>query len=235
MAQMAQMSASMLQRRGSMVLGADGTWQFKLSTKYNWDSPKLKRMMGDARRKSLIRCGLILKQTVKKGMSGSRGPRSPLTRPKHWTIGSRHGFELVALVDRVPKSDRVTSWRTQRYPGGMLRSDIEDDYDTARKTVVVGPSKFPKINQLHEFGGRTTRHFVPIPKRARGNRVYGVLTNVKPTVWTGKRGGRARSAPEQAGIYTFSTRVKARPYMGSAIKKARSKIPQQFRNQLRGP
>lgn len=231
MAQMAQMSASMLQRRGSLVQGADGKWTVKVSSKFQWDSKKLRRLEGDARRKSLIRSGLILKRTVQKGMSARR----PSGRPKHWTIGSRHGFELVALVDRVPKSDRVTSWRTQRYPSGMLRSDIEDDYDTAKKTVVVGPSKFPKINQLHEFGGRTTRHFVPIPKKARGKRVYGVLTNVKPTVWPGRRGGRARSAPEQAGIYTFSTRVKARPYMGTAIKKARGKIPQQFRNQLRGP
>lgn len=223
---MGQMKMRALNQRGSLVPDGAGGWKLQVSTKFKWDEAKFRKKEGDARMRALVRAGLITKRSTQKQISA----RKPATRsPKQWKIATRHGFDLIALVDRVPKSDKLTSWRTARNPSGMLRKDIENDYDPKTRSVVIGPSKFPWLNKLHEFGGTTQRYFLPVPRRTRGNRIFGVLTNKKPTV------GKGRDKVEQAGVYSFQARVKARPYMAKGIAAAKGKIPQQFRNQLRGP
>jgi hypothetical protein len=221
-------SIGSLLSRGSLIPDGAGGWKLELSTKFKWDEKKFRRLEGKARMKALSRAGLRVKQSCQKQISA----RKPLSKnPKQWQIATRHGFDLIALVDRPSKPDQLTSWRTPRNPSGMLRKDIENDYDGRSQSVVVGPSKFPWLNQLHEFGGTSKpRYFLPIPRRTRGNRVFGVLTNTRPTVG---RGGRRRV--EQAGVYSFTPRIKARPFMSKGLAAARRKIPEEFRDQLRGP
>lgn len=224
---MGAMKMADLARRGSLVPDGAGGWKLQMSTKFKWDEKRFRRLEGEARMRALSKAGLRVKHACQKQISA----RKPASKsPKRWKIATRHGFDLIALVDRVPKSDKLTSWRTPRNPSGMLRKDIENDYDRKSRSVVVGPSKFPWLNQLHEFGGMSKpRYFSPIPKRTRGNQILGVLTNRKPTV------GKGRSRVEQSGVYSFTFRIKARPYMAKGIAAARKKIPEEFRNQLRGP
>jgi hypothetical protein len=219
------LSMNALNRRGSMVPLPGGGWKLEISTKFKWNTEQVRKKLGEGRRRALERVGFLVKTRTQKGMS-SRRPRKTGRQVK---IANRFGFDLIALIDRVPKTDSVTSWKTSRHPKGFLRSDIEDDYDTRSQSVVVGPSLRPKINQLHEFGGTTTRYFVPIPRRGKRNAVFGVLANVKP------KAGRGRDAPEQTGIFSFQTNIKGRKFQAKGLRLAAPKIPQQFRNQLRGP
>jgi hypothetical protein len=219
-------SIGSLMSRGSLIPDGAGGWKLQLSTKFKWDEKRFRRLEGAARMRALSKAGLRVRHSCQKQISA----RKPSTKsPRQWKIATRHGFDLIALVDRVPKSDKLTSWRTPRNPSGMLRNDIQDDYDRKSRSVVVGPSKFPWLNKLHEFGGSGKRYFLPIAKRSRGKRVFGVLTNVKPSI------SRGKNRVEQAGIYSFSFRIKARPFMAKGLAAARKKIPEEFRDQLRGP
>ena len=139
---------------------------------------------------------------------------------------------LVALIDKVPRPDVVTSWRTPRFPKGFLREDIEYDYDYGRQSVAIGPTKSPKVNRLLEFGGTTTHYFMPFSKQPPGTRrdrtvVYGRLTNRRPTV----RGTRIF----QSGVYSFTRSVRGRGYMEKGLAKALPKIPEKYRNTITGP
>jgi hypothetical protein len=220
------LSISALTGRGSLVPDGAGGWKLQVSTKFKWDIEKFKKREGAARMKALSKVGLRVKHSCQKQISARR----PNSRPRQWKIANRQGFDLIALVNRVPHPNRLTSWRTRRNPSGMLRNDIQDDYDSKSRSVVVGPSRLPWLNQMHEFGKGSSRvYFSPIARRTRGKRVLGVLKNTPPTVGVG------RDKVAQAGIYSFTFRVKARPYMAKGLAAVRKKIPEEFRNQLRGP
>jgi hypothetical protein len=224
-----------LMKYGSV--GTSGGFDFKLdlpASKFKWDSRKLIRKVGEARAKALRRVGLVVKDRTKRVISS----RSPRKNPKRVKVGTRFGLDLIALVDRVPKPDVVTSWRTSRFPKGMLRQDIQSDYDTRTQSVVVGPAKFPKLNVLHEAGGVGVRYFKPVPIRVPGNRVLGILTNTPPKRRQARRDKRGRlryRMVEEANPPTFRIRVKPRPYMARGLAKAMPRIPQEFRDQIRGP
>lgn len=218
-------SIQSLLRRGSLVPDGMGSFRLQMDTKFKWDTAKLKRKVGEARARSLKNVGLMVKGKTQRQMSN----RTPRKRPVNMTVGSRMGFQLIAQVERVPVRDRVTSWKTPRHPKGFLRQDVQSDYDFKSGSVVVGPAKRPTINKVLEFGGSTTRYFVPIAKRARGNRVYGKLANVPP------RAGKGRNAPIQAGIYRFNVRIKKRGFMAKGLRASLAKIPAEFKDQIRGP
>ena len=221
-------SVASLLRGGSMTPTAGGGWTFKIDSKFQWDTPKLKRKIGEANAVALKRAGMDVRQSAQKGMS-SRTPKTP----KEWRIATRQGYDLVALVDRVPKSDVVTSWRTPRSPKGELRQSIEYDYDYRRETVAIGPSAErmrPSVNRTLEFGGTTTHYFVPVQRNPRGRRrntIYGRLRNSRPRV----RGTRI----EQRGVYSFTRTVKGRGFMAKGLAKAMPKIPERYRNTIKGP
>ena len=221
-------SLDRLLRGGSLVPDGAGGFRLKVDTKFKWDTAKIKRKVGEARVKSLKNVGLMLKGRARRQVSN----RSPRKRPVQMRIGSRMGFELVALVDRVPKSDVVTSWKSPRFPKGQLRQALQSDYDFKRQTVVVGPESPPstaKINKLLEFGGPSTRYFVGIPRRSRKNRIYGYLANRPPRTY------RGRDAGYEAGVYSLGIRIRPRRFMEKAIKSAMSRIPLEFKDQIRGP
>lgn len=221
-------SMTRLLRGGSMVPNGAGGFTFKLDSKFQWDTKKLRRKIGEANAKALKRAGMDVRRSVQKGMS-SRTPKAP----RQWSIGRRHGFNLVALVTRVPKTDVVTSWRTSRNPKGELRQSIEYDYDYRRESVAIGPSAErmrPAVNKLLEFGGTTTHYFVPVqrnPPGGRRNTVYGRLSNSRPRV----RGTRT----EQVGLYSFTRQVRGRGFMAKGLAKAVPKIPERYRNTITGP
>ena len=202
-----------------------GSFRLQMDTKFKWDTKKLKRKVGEARARSLKNVGLLVKGRTQREMSN----RTPRKRPVNMKVGTRLGFELIAQVQRVPMRGKVTSWKTPRHPKGFLRQDVQSDYDYKSGSVVVGPAKRPAINKVLEFGGSTTRYFVPIAKRARGKRVYGELANVPP------RAGKGRNAPIQAGIYRFKVRIRKRGFMGKGLKASLARIPAEFKDQIRGP
>lgn len=223
-------SLSQLLRGGSFTPSAGGGFTFTLDlpkSKFKLDQPKMRRKVGEARAKALRQAGLVVRDRTKRKMSF----RSPRSRPVQRKVGSRFGLDLVARIDRVPKAnDVVTSWRTPRNPRGMLRSDIQSNYDHRSKTVVIGPSKFPRLNDLQERGGTAVRFFKPVPIRTRGKRVLGILTNTPPRERVGRRRTRLMANP-----YRFTIRIKRRPYMGKGLAAARPRIPREFRDTIRGP
>jgi hypothetical protein len=90
--------------------------------------------------------------------------------------------------------------------------------------VVVGPSRYPKVNQLNEFGGSKPYYFVPTYGKYPASRkyktpTYGYLTN-KPTA---------------SAIHTFTRNVKPRRFMQQGLTKALPQIPAQFKDTVRGP
>lgn len=227
-----------LMKFGSQVKMPDGSFRFVMDaprSKFKWDDKRLIRKVGKARVEALRRAGLVVKSKAKREIS-NRTPRQ-LKNAKRMVVGKRFGLDLVALIDRVPVGDRVTSWKTPRHPKGMLREDIQSDYDTRTKTVVIGPSKFPKINAMHEFGGSARRWFKPVAMRTRGDRVLGILTNTPPRENYRRIDdrGRRRGRPVMKNAFSFVIRIKKRPYMARGIVKALPRIPEEFRDTVRGP
>jgi hypothetical protein len=229
-------SLAQLMKYGS--IGTSGGFDFKLdipSSKFKWDDKRLKQKVGEARVKALRRAGLVVRDRTKRQMSR----RSPRKVPVRMTVGARFGLKLVALVDRVPKSDRITSWKTQRNPEGMLYRDIQSDYDNRSKSVVIGPSKFPALNELQERGGTARRWFKPIPKKAPRDSVFGILTNTIPREkkrWVTINGrNRRRRGREITSSYSLEIRIKPRSYMAKGLAKAKLRIPEEFRDTIQGP
>lgn len=221
-------SIASLLRGGSMVPNGAGGFTFQLDSKFQWDTKKLRKKIGEANAKALKRAGMDVRSAAQKGMS-SRTPKAA----RQWHIANRHGFELVALVTKVPKPDVVTSWRTARAPKGELRQSIEYDYDYSRESVAIGPSAArmrPAVNKILEFGGTTTHYFVPVRRNPAGNRrntIYGRLQNSRPKV----RGTRI----EQSGLYSFQRTVKGRGFIAKGLAKALPKIPERYRDTVTGP
>lgn len=223
-------SIGQLLRGGSFVPLPGGGYEFKLEfkSKFKWESKKLRRKIGQANATALKRVGMDVRRIVQKGMSW-RTPKAP----RQWKIATRHGFDLVALVTKVPRPDVVTSWRTARNPKGRLRQAIQYDYSYSSESVVVGPSAdtmTPRINVTLEKSGQVTTYFVPTlrnPPGRRRNVIYGRLQNSRPRV-SGTRFG-------QSGLYSFTRTIKGRGYMAKGLAKALPKIPEKYRDTVTGP
>ena len=207
-------------------------FRFRVGTKFKWDTPKVKRLLDDANRRSLKKAGRIVFTAARSSKVISlRSPRAKTDI--RYKIAERHGYHLYAVIDKVPKSDIVTSWRTNRFPGGFLRKSIEYDYSTTSKTVVVGPgsTRGYKVASLQAYGGTAKYWFMPFARKGQskyGKKVYGRLVNSQPMV-----GGR--NGVPQIGVYSFTRQLRGRQYMERAVKiaLAAGKIPEQWRNALR--
>ena len=112
-------------------------------TQFEWK--ELKARVGAARAKALQRAGMDVRRETQRAMS----VRKELSFPRFIDGGTHGGVRLIIKRYQVPKSDRVTSWKTERWPKGFLRSDIISDYDTNTQSVVVGPRMIPRLNKLH--------------------------------------------------------------------------------------
>lgn len=201
-------------------------------TKFKWTKADVVKSVDKARLRGLRIAGAEVRKQTTRSMSN----RKPRAKPQFWPLTQMVSrrvkrsdgsfFEqtgrAVAVVYRVPKPDKVTSWKAT-HPKGYLRQSIEYDYDRATDSVVVGPAtKKAWLNELHEFGGSAQFHLVPIappsgaPKKYRKNTFVGFT--------------------DEPNSYTvpFGTRqIKARPFLGPGLEKAMPKIPAMFKNQLR--
>lgn len=237
------LSMSALGRRGSLVPDGAGGWKLQLSTKFKWDIEKFKKREGEARMKALSRAGLITKRLSQKQFRRRQIMRKPI-----WTNeGTHNGYPLVAIRFQDSTQGRVTTWK----PKEFLRRDIEDDYDPKTRSVVIGPSKFPRLNQLHEFGGRdevklklvrdvpvTNLYQYKVPQsligKGQGRDRRGRFMRKGAYVGTW-HSSRARVKGKRRTVAYDSGKVPKAGYMAKGIAAAKGKIPQQFRNQLRGP
>ena len=198
---------------------ARGRTPFQGKTRFRWGH--VMDRLGEARVKALKIAGA----EVRRGAQRSMSVRAPLKTPRLIDLGTVGGERLVAKRTQVPKDDRVTSWKTQRFPKGFLRSDIQYDYDPATQSVVVGPTKAPRLNRLHEIGGTVNVFFVRttpperVPRRFSGS-VFGIQAN-RPI-------GRD---PVKLGSRT----VKARRFMATGLRVSREKIAPAWRDKIVGP
>jgi hypothetical protein len=207
-------------------------FRLRVGTKFKWDTPKVKRLLDDTNRRSLKKAGRVVFNIARSPkVISSREPRKKSTIK--YKIGSRQGYELYAVIDKVPKADLVTSWKTPRFPKGFLRQSLEYDYSTSSKTVVVGPgsTRGYKVASLQAYGGTGKYWFMPFAREGRAKyarRVYGRLTNSQPMV-----GGR-NGVPEM-GVFSFTRQIRGKGYMERATRLAvaSGKLPEQWKNQLR--
>ena len=207
-------------------------FRFRIGTKFKWDLPKVKRLLDDANKRSLKKAGRIIFTAARSSkVISSRAPRTKTD--KRYKIADRHGYQLYAVIDKIPKSDIVTSWKTNRFPEGFLRKSIEYDYSTTSKTVVVGPgsTRGYKVASLQAYGGSARYWFQPFARQGQSKysrKVYGRLVNSQPMV-----GGR--NGVPAIGVYSFTKQLRGRTYMERAtqIALASGKLPEQWRNALR--
>jgi hypothetical protein len=207
-------------------------FRFRIGTKFKWDTPKVKRLLDDTNRRSLKKAGRVVFNIARSRKVISQ--RSPRTKTdKRYRIADRHGYQLYAVIDKIPKADIVTSWKTERFTQGFLRGSLEYDYSTASKTVVVGPgsTRGYKVASLQAYGGTARYWFQPFARTGQSKysrRIYGRLVNSQPRI-----GGR-NGVPD-IGVYSFTRQLRGRQYMERAtrIALAEGKIPEQWRNALR--
>ena len=207
-------------------------FRFRVGTKFKWDLPKVKRLLDDTNRRSLKKAGRVVFTIARSPkVISSRKPRQKTDI--RYKVGERQGYQLYAVIDKVPKSDIVTSWKTSRFPEGFLRKSIEYDYSTSSKTVVVGPgsTRGYKVASLQAYGGTAKYWFMPFARKGQSKysrKVYGRLTNSQPMV-----GGR--NGVPQMGLFSFTRQIRGKAYMERAtqLAVASGKLPEQWRNQLR--
>lgn len=207
-------------------------FRFRVGTKFKWDTPKVKRLLDDTNRRALKKAGRVVFNIARSSKVISK--RSPRTKTDiRYKVGERQGYELYAVIDKVPKSDVVTSWKSQRFPNGFLWQSLEYDYSTSSKTVVVGPgsTRGYKVASLQAYGGTAKYWFMPFARDGQSRysrRVYGRLTNSQPMV-----GGR--NGVPQMGLFSFTRQIRGKEYMERATRLAvaSGKLPEQWRNQLR--
>lgn len=207
----------------------------KQSTKFNWNKDA-KQLIGAAAAIALQKAGMEVRRNTQRGMVGgsTKTGRSIRAKPVWWKVGEKDGYPVVAYVRKVPRPDKVSSWA----PRAFLRNDVQSDYDTRTESVVIGPSKFPWLNQLHEFGGpvnvyvQHTRYPV---KEYGGHQVPRKLQRVVQKKRKGKSYGGAYVGifDNDRGDFHVGTRtVMGRRYMQNGLQASLSKIPAQFRDTI---
>lgn len=214
-------------------------------TKFQWSKGQLERMIGKGAAVALQRAGLLVRKQTQRGMvsGGTRTGRQPLKRPQFWKVGERDGFNMVAIVRQVPRPDKVSSWAPQAF----LRNDIEADFDSRSLSVVIGPSKEPWLNQLHEFGGTVPLYFRSIRPYPIGGWISGDLRIPKKFERSKQgRDRRGRFTRKQTGAYVGylqnesrggavslgARQVRPRRYMEIGLLASMKKIPPQFRDTI---
>jgi len=219
--------------------------RFKGKTKFNWDKPGLKKLVGEAAAKALQNAGMDCRRSVQRMMVGGSTPagRTGRKNPVFWKVGEKDGFNMVAIVYRVPRPDRVSSWA----PMAFLRNDIQTDWDNATKSVVIGPSSKPWLNQLHELGGSVDLYFRPIRDYPIGGQIgpnAKLPRKFERSVRVRGPNGRMRSErrgayvgylsndPVAGSTYLGTRTVDGRFYMAIGLEAMKKRIPEQFRDTI---
>jgi len=204
-------------------------------TQFKWK--ELQGRIGSGMAKALKIAGMEVRRATQRSMS----VRKELTFPRFIDGGTKNGRQIVIKRYQIPKPDKVTSWKTDRFPKGFLRSDIISDYDRNTQSVVIGPRMMPEINKLHEVGGSVSLWFTPgsvVPRRAPkkfAGAVFGTLSHEPKGVREFVEYRRGRRFLWGESFFWGRRRVKGRRYMGQGLKKASAKIPESFRDFISGP
>lgn len=214
----------------------------KQATKFNWNKDA-KRLIGAAAAIALQKAGMEVRRNTQRQMVGgsTKTGRSLRSNPVWWKVGEKDGYPVVAYVRKVPRPDKVSSWA----PRAFLRNDVQSDYDTRSESVVIGPSKFPWLNQLHEFGGpvsvylQHTRYPVKeygghqVPRKFQRQYKYRANVNGKRRTVTSLRGAYVGIFDNDHGDFVVGVRnVRGRGYMAIGLQASLHKIPSQFRNTI---
>jgi hypothetical protein len=213
---------------GTTFVDASGR---RRATKFGWSKGELSKLLGPGTAIALQKAALLVRREAQRQIVGGRGGRKPLgpDRGQFWRVGEKDGYPVVAYVRYVPRENKLSSWR----PSAFLRNDIEAQFDRKTTSVVIGPSKWPWLNQLHEFGGSVNvfvQHTKYPVKEYGGRKV--------PQKYQAKSGRTYRGAyvgvfNNNYGNFIVGPReVKKRPYMKPGFEKAKPDIPAQFRNML---
>jgi hypothetical protein len=205
--------------------------------------PKVRKKVEEARDKALDRAGSITRRSAQKQFRR----RQPLKKPAWKLVGTHEGYPLVSMSFQEPTKGKVTTWK----PKEFLRRKIFYAGDKRRGSVVIGPDeKVASVQQLQEFGGSDAvklKLVAPIP-------VANLYQYKVPGSMLGKRQGRdsrgrfisnrrayigmwhsQRSRAKGKTVATAPGKVPGAGFMGKGIEAVKTKIPAQFRNQLRGP
>ena len=117
------------------------------------------------------------------------------------------------------------------------------------RSVVIGPSKFPWLNKLHEFGGSVNVYIshgkYPTREYAGQQIPQSLLRTRRGNERRDSRGRFAKRAvasgayvgvfSNSGGNFRVGTRqVRPRRYMEIGLLRSKAKIPEQFRNRLGG-
>lgn len=205
-------------------------------TKFRWNKGELERKFGLATAVALQRAGLEVRKQTQRSMVGGSSPTGRQLRatPVWWRVGEYNGYPVVAYVKKVPKPEKVSSWA----PKAFLRNDVQSDYDPGTKSVVIGPSKFPWLNRLHEFGGTVSvyvNHGKAPVKEFGGSRVPRKYQRqvTGPNGKTRYDGAYVGVFNNKGGSFRVGTRnVRGRRYMEIGLMRSLRRIPKEFRDMI---
>jgi len=215
----------------------------KINTRSLIDTKKAVRSMENGRDKALDRAGSITRRSAQKQFRR----RQPLKRPVWNKVGDHQGFPLVSMSFTESTPGKVTTWK----PKEFLRRKIFYAKDKRAGSVVIGPDeRFAKVQQLQEFGGRdpvVMRLVSPIPVANLFQYKVPKHLMAPPsdgaTFGPGLTGERAyigmwhsfRSRAKGEVVARSGGKVPGAGFMGKGFEKVRPKIPQMFKNAMRGP
>jgi hypothetical protein len=217
----------------------------KQKTKFRW-ADEAAKVVGAGAAVALQKAALEVRRNTQRMMVGGSTPagRKLLANPRWWKVGERDGIPVLAFVRKVPREDKVSSWS----PKAFLRNDVQADFDASRGTVVIGPSKAPWLNQLHECGGTVSvyvhhgkypvKKFAghDVPKKFQPSSFYYATVDGKRKRQKTYKGAYvgvfSNSRPAYLGFNVGHRTVNGRGYMEIGLQASLHKIPAEFRNKL---
>ena len=205
-------------------------------TKFQWNKAELTRLIGKASAIGLQKAGLEVRKASQRMIVGgsTRQGRKPLAKARWWKVGQKGGYPIVAYVKKVPRPDKVSSWAPQAF----LRNDIEADFDPRSRSILIGPSKVPWLNQLHEFGGTVNvyvRHTKFPVNSFAGQKVPQSMLATDGRSRRSKKAGGAYVGVfnNTSGAFFLGTRkVQPRSFMEIGLQAAMKNIPKQFQDRI---
>ena len=175
----------------------------------NWffDRPHVASVLGKAEKKFLSKAGGQVRLTARRSIRKKGKARSAPGQ-------GRAREQWLHEIQEQPASPAGHPPYTHT---GFLRESILYALDPTDKSVVIGPSKSPWLNQLHEFGGRVTMGVWR--RKTTGTRV--LL----------KRGPKNKRAYAREGS-TVAV-YPPRPFMSPALDKITPKLPEMYKHAVR--
>ena len=211
------------------------------------DKAKVRRAIGDANHRSMVKAGMDIRQAARKGI-GNAAPKQTKAGARAVRAGEVvefHGglyrdLTMMGSGKPRPAGKPIKSWAPRRF----VYNDIFYYWEQSRQTVVIGPSREPWLNRLHEFGGQlrmtayrlgvgNARNAYLARRAGRRSRDSGVKYEYGAILWAprGFKGGRNWEKTTITKVATYP----ARPFMQGAagVQKALAKIRERWKNALK--